>query len=235
VDVFVAALGLFRRANAEGEELSTMGKGQPVTEPALDELRRHLARTVGLIPEGAHAWAWVTDFPMFEWDDEAGRVMAAHHPFTAPHKDDVARLLELVGEFDRSSADASWRLYSAALRSRAYDAVYNGNELASGSIRIHDQELQRVVFRSLGLSEEEAREKFGFLLEAFRFGAPPHAGFAFGFDRLTMLLAGATSLRDVIAFPKTTAARALFEGAPSQVGEAELRELHIRTRESETK
>jgi aspartyl-tRNA synthetase len=107
--------------------------------------------------------------------------------------------------------------------------------MASGSVRIHDQELQRVVFRSLGLSEEEAREKFGFLLEAFRFGAPPHAGFAFGFDRLAMLIAGAPSLRDVIAFPKTTAARALFEGAPSRVSDDELRELHIRTRETEKK
>ena len=234
-DLFVAAVGFFRTANEEGAELSTMGKGQPVTEPALDELRRHLARALGLIPEGSHAWAWVTDFPMFEWDDEAGRVMAAHHPFTAPHKDDVARLVALTAAFDGSSPDASWRLHSAGLRSRAYDAVYNGSEMASGSIRIHDQELQRTVFRSLGLSEEEAREKFGFLLEAFRYGAPPHAGFAFGFDRLAMLLAGATSLRDVIAFPKTTAARALFEGAPSQVSDVELRELHIRTRESETK
>lgn len=234
-DLFVAAVGYFRTANPEGQELSSMGKGQPVTEPALDELRRHLARTLGLVREGAHAWAWVTDFPMFEWDDEAGRVMAAHHPFTAPHKDDVSRLNALLDGFDRTSPESSWRLYSAGLRSRAYDAVYNGNELASGSIRIHDQELQRVVFRSLGLSEEEAREKFGFLLEAFRFGAPPHAGFAFGFDRLAMLLAGAGSLRDVIAFPKTTAARALFEGAPSHVSDEELRELHIRTRESETK
>ncbi|MDR0788150.1 MAG: aspartate--tRNA ligase, partial [Gemmatimonadota bacterium] len=126
----------------------------------------------------------------------------------------------------------SWGLYTAGLRSRAYDAVYTGNELASGSVRIHDQALQRVVFRALGLSEEEAREKFGFLLEAFRFGAPPHAGFAFGFDRLSMLLTGAGSLRDVIAFPKTTAARALFEGAPSPIEDRELREIHIRTLES---
>jgi aspartyl-tRNA synthetase len=107
--------------------------------------------------------------------------------------------------------------------------VYNGNELASGSVRIHDSELQRRVFRALGLSQEEAREKFGFLLEAFRFGAPPHAGFAFGFDRLVMLMARAPSLRDVIAFPKTTAGRALFEGAPSPVAAQELTELHIRT------
>jgi aspartyl-tRNA synthetase len=105
--------------------------------------------------------------------------------------------------------------------------VYNGNELASGSVRIHDAELQRMIFRAIGLDAEEASRKFGFLLEAFRYGAPPHAGFAFGFDRLAMLLAGAPSLRDVIAFPKTTSARALFEGAPAPVSAAELRDLHI--------
>src|SRR5690606_2070474 len=149
---------------------------------------------------------------------------------TAPHADDVARLREMVEGGASGTAAGAWRLYSARPRSRAYDAVYNGNELASGSVRIHDQSLQRLVFTALGLSDEEAREKFGFLLEAFQFGAPPHAGFAFGFDRLAMLLAGVGSLRDVIAFPKTTAARALFEGAPSPVGEVELRELHIRTR-----
>jgi aspartyl-tRNA synthetase len=119
-------------------------------------------------------------------------------------------------------------LYAAGIRSRAYDAVYNGAEMASGSIRIHDQKLQRHVFRSLGMSETEAESKFGFLLEAFRFGAPPHGGFAFGFDRLIMLLAGMTSLRDVIAFPKTTAARALFEQAPSPLSDDELKELHIK-------
>ena len=113
-----------------------------------------------------------------------------HHPFTAPHKDDVARLLELVGDFDRSSPEGSWRLYSAALRSRAYDAVYNGNELASGSVRIHDAALQRMIFRAIGLDAEEAARKFGFLLEAFRYGAPPHAGFAFGFDRLVLDFSG---------------------------------------------
>jgi aspartyl-tRNA synthetase len=210
-------------------------RGQAVLEPALDELRRHLARRFGLVHADTHAWAWVTDFPMFEWDEDAGRVAAAHHPFTAPNRDDVERLRELTADGAAGTAEGAWRLYRAGLRSRAYDAVYNGNELASGSVRIHDQELQRVVFRSLGLSEEEAREKFGFLLEAFRFGAPPHAGFAFGFDRLAMLLTGAPSLRDVIAFPKTTAARALYEGAPSPVGEAELRELHISIRKPEGK
>jgi aspartyl-tRNA synthetase len=117
------------------------------------------------------------------------------------------------------------------MRSRAYDAVYNGNELASGSVRIHDPELQRRIFRALGIGPEAAKSQFGFLLEAFRYGAPPHAGFAFGFDRLVMLLAGATSLREVVAFPKTTSARALFEGAPSPIADAELRELHLRSLE----
>jgi aspartyl-tRNA synthetase len=160
--------------------------------------------------------------------------VAAHHPFTAPHPDDVERLNAATGGEGGISAETAGELYRAGLRSRAYDAVYNGNELASGSVRIHDPEMQRRIFRALGLGAEEAREKFGFLLEAFRFGAPPHAGFAFGFDRIAMLLAGALSLRDVIAFPKTTAARALFEGAPARVEGEELRELHIQTIDVET-
>ncbi len=227
-DLFVAVVGWFRTAVQEGGDLSAIPRDEPLLEGALDELRRHIAARLELARPDTHAWAWVTDFPMFEWDPDQKRVAAAHHPFTAPHADDVERLERLTGEGARSADDA-WRLFAAGLRSRAYDAVYNGNELASGSVRIHDQALQRIVFRALGLSEDEAREKFGFLLEAFRFGAPPHAGFAFGFDRMTMLLAGASSLRDVIAFPKTTAARALFEGAPSPVADEELREIHIRT------
>ena len=126
--------------------------------------------------------------------------------------------------------EAARALYGAFVRSRAYDAVYNGNELASGSVRIHDQAVQRGVFRALGIDQAQADAKFGFLLEAFRFGAPPHAGFAFGFDRLVMLLIGATSLRDVIAFPKTTTGRALFEGAPAPVEDALLDDLHIRVK-----
>jgi aspartyl-tRNA synthetase len=125
--------------------------------------------------------------------------------------------------------EAAWSLYSRGLKSRAYDAVYNGHEMASGSIRIHDSALQAAMFQSLGISADEAERRFGFLLEAFRYGVPPHGGFAFGFDRLVMLLIGASSLRDVIAFPKTTAARALFEGAPSAVSAEELADLHIRT------
>ncbi len=194
---------------------------------ALDALRRHLAGRLELRKPGSHAWAWITEFPLFDWDAEAGRLVAMHHPFTAPHPDDTATLMEAAARV--VDVEAGQRLYAAGLRSRAYDAVYNGHEMASGSIRIHDRALQRAVFRALGIGEQEAEAKFGFLLEAFRHGAPPHGGFAFGFDRLAMLMVGGGSLRDVIAFPKTTQARALFEGAPSAVDAADLADLHIRS------
>jgi aspartyl-tRNA synthetase len=232
-DLFVAVVGHFRvvTRGAESPAQPTSGPVVRELEPALDELRRHLARRMGLADPGKHAWAWVTEFPMFDWDPEEGRVVAAHHPFTMPHPDDVPLVVDATAGVDRIDADAAYALYRHQVRSRAYDAVYNGNELASGSVRIHDPELQRSVFRALGIGAEEAQAKFGFLLEAFRFGAPPHAGFAFGFDRIVMLLAGAPSLRDVIAFPKTTTARALFEGAPSAIADAELRQLHIQVLE----
>jgi aspartyl-tRNA synthetase len=198
-----------------------------VLEPAVDELRRHLAEKMDLVFRDAHAWAWVTEFPLFDWDSDNERLVAAHHPFTTVHPDDRQALDEATDAEGPIRPEHAREVYTAGLRSLAYDAVYNGNELASGSVRIHDAQLQQRIFRAIGMSSEEAQHKFGFLLEAFRFGAPPHAGFAFGFDRIVMLAAGATSLRDVIAFPKTTAARALFEGAPDAVSEAELRELHI--------
>jgi aspartyl-tRNA synthetase len=218
-DLFVGIVGHFRMAAGRPTQLKAYA------DAPLDALRRHLADRLNL-RTGQHAWAWVTEFPMFDWDADSGRVVAAHHPFTMPHLDDIETLYAATAEGPADSA-AQQQLYQAGLRSRAYDSVYNGHELASGSIRIHDQRLQRHVFRALGMSEAEAEAKFGFLLEAFRFGAPPHGGFAFGFDRIVMLLAGRTSLRDVIAFPKTTAARALFEGAPAAVRADELRELHI--------
>lgn len=228
-DLLVVVVGLARVPHPDAPEAKVgAAAGESVIEPVLDELRRDLARRLSLAGDG-HAWLWVTEFPMFDWDPEADRLVAAHHPFTAPHPDDVPMLLEATRGDRPTAREAAAELYGARPRSLAYDAVYNGNELASGSVRIHDPELQRAVFRALGLSAEEARAKFGFLLEAFRFGAPPHAGFAFGFDRLAMLLAGATSLRDVIAFPKTTSGRALFEGAPAPVDDGELRELHITT------
>jgi aspartyl-tRNA synthetase len=231
-DLFVVVIGRFwtRPRVADSHGGASDAERLSGAEGALDALRRHLGRVLGLVDENAHAWAWIVDFPLFEWDVEANRLVAAHHPFTMPHPDDLAALLEQTadGPVDAGRGRA---LFDAGIRSRAYDAVYNGNELASGSIRIHDAALQRAVFRALGMSEAEAESKFGFLLEAFRYGVPPHGGFAFGFDRLIMLMTGMASLRDVIAFPKTTAARALFEGAPAAVAARELAELHLSVRD----
>ena len=187
------------------------------TSPALSGVRLALSRRPGFTLEREHAFCWVVDFPLFELDPDSGRHVPAHHPFTAPHPDDIA-LLETAPE---------------RCRAQHYDAVYNGNELGSGSIRITDLAVQATIFRLLGLEQDEAHRRFGFLLDGLAAGAPPHGGFALGFDRIAMLLAGAPSLRDVIAFPKTTAARALFEGAPTPVGHAELEALGIRLARSE--
>ncbi|HKJ93099.1 MAG TPA: aspartate--tRNA ligase [Longimicrobiales bacterium] len=228
-DLFVAVIGHFRTVGVvpDSHGGTTDAARLGGAEVALDALRRHVADRLGLRDPEKHAWAWITEFPLFDWDVEADRLVAAHHPFTAPLAEDVDALKRHTadGPVDREGARA---LFDAGIRSRAYDMVYNGTELASGSIRIHDSTLQRHVFRALGMREADAEQKFGFLLEAFRYGAPPHGGFAFGFDRMVMLLARAPSLRDVIAFPKTTAARALFEGSPAPVDEGELRELHVR-------
>jgi aspartyl-tRNA synthetase len=183
-----------------------------VSSPALDRVRQEVAQRMQLVPHDVNAFVWVTDFPMFERDPSTGALTAVHHPFTAPNPADLA-LLE----------SEPWKA-----RAQAYDLVHNGLELGGGSIRIHDPRVQARIFRLLGIDEATAQARFGFLLEALRSGAPPHGGIAFGFDRLAMVLAGATSLRDVIAFPKTTAARALFEGAPSTVPPTDLAELHIR-------
>ena len=182
------------------------------TSPVLDRVRLDVIRRLAPAPLRAHAFCWVVDFPLFEPDAETGRPVFAHHPFTSPHPEDIAKL-------DHEPF---------ACRALHYDAVYNGNELGSGSIRITDPAVQRKVFEHLGLSAADIEARFGFLLGALAAGAPPHGGFAVGFDRTTMLLAGAGSLRDVIAFPKTTAARALFEGAPSPARSADIEALHIR-------
>ncbi len=184
------------------------------TLPTLDTLgilRGRLASREGLIPEGKWNFLWVVDFPLFEFDESDGRYYARHHPFTSPRLSDLDTL-----ESDPGSTTA-----------RAYDVVLNGLELGGGSIRIHDTEVQKRMFRALGIGEEEAQRRFGFLLDAFRYGAPPHGGIALGLDRMTMLMAGADSIRDVMAFPKTARAQDLMTNAPSPVDEVQLRELAI--------
>jgi aspartyl-tRNA synthetase len=185
-----------------------------VTNSALSALRAALCTRLPKTAE--HAFCWIVDFPLFEPDASTGERIFAHHPFTSPHPDDIAYL---ESEPDRC-------------RALHYDAVYNGNELGSGSIRITDPIVQQTVFRLLGIPADEQQRRFGFLLDALASGAPPHGGFALGFDRMAMLLAGASSLRDVIAFPKTTAARALFEGAPVHVNPADLSVLHLSVKDS---
>ncbi|MFZ5623824.1 MAG: aspartate--tRNA ligase [Gemmatimonadota bacterium] len=199
-------------AVAEGDLLLAVAGRDAVTSPALHAVRSAVIRRGDMKPLTEHAFCWIVDFPLFEQDPETGQHVPAHHPFTAPHPDDRARM---ESEPDRC-------------RALHYDAVYNGNELGSGSIRITDPALQARIFQLLGIGPEEQRRRFGFLLDGLAAGAPPHGGFALGFDRIAMLLSGAPSLRDVIAFPKTTAARALFEGAPTPVQPEDLAALHLR-------
>jgi len=195
----------------EGNLLVVVGGAPKVVFAALGALRVELGRRLELIPQGAHAFLWVTDFPLLEWDEETRRFYASHHPFTSPRPEDVDKLESDPG----------------AVRARAYDVVMDGVELGGGSIRIHDPALQRRVFTALGIDEAQAKHKFGFLLEAFRYGAPPHGGLALGLDRMVMLMAGRDSIRDVIAFPKTTAGNCLLTEAPNTVDPEQLRELHI--------
>jgi aspartyl-tRNA synthetase len=200
-----------RLALEEGDLALLVAGPNHISSPALDRVRQDVCRRLSLVNDEARSFLWVTDFPLFERDPATGRLGAVHHPFTAPNFDDLSKL---------ESAPET-------VRAQAYDVVLNGTELGGGSIRISDPALQSRVFTLLGIDEATAAARFGFLLEGLRAGAPPHGGIAFGFDRISMQLAGAASLRDVIAFPKTTAARALFEGAPSPVPAEDLDELHI--------
>jgi aspartyl-tRNA synthetase len=197
---------------APGDILLFMADSPRAVNDALGRLRLHLGKRLGLIPAGTYHFVWITDFPLLEYDEVGGRFAAKHHPFTAPLDED----LELLsGAPER-------------VRAKAYDLVLNGSEVGGGSLRIYRREVQALLFEKLGIGPAEAKEKFGFLLEAFEYGAPPHGGIAFGFDRLVMILAGAESIRDVIAFPKTQKATDLLTEAPSTVDSRQLAELSLR-------
>jgi len=209
-----AVAGILERTGAADNDLIFFGADtSKVVSDALGALRLKIGQDLKLVEQG---WRplWVVDFPMFEWDADERRWVAMHHPFTSPKIDDPAAL----------RADPEKAL------AKAYDMVLNGSEIGGGSVRIHRQEMQSTVFDLLGIGPEEATLKFGFLLDALKFGAPPHGGIAFGLDRLAMLMAGADSIREVIAFPKTQTAADPLTDAPTEVGEAQLRELHIRVR-----
>jgi aspartyl-tRNA synthetase len=196
----------------EGDLLLFVADVRPVACTAMGQVRLHLAEKESLISEDTYNLVWVTDFPLLEYDNEARRFAAMHHPFTAPKEEDLALLETDPGQ----------------VRARAYDLVLNGTEIGGGSIRINRRDIQQQVFQALKIGNEEAEEKFGFLLEALEYGAPPHGGVAFGFDRLVAILCGAKSIREVIAFPKTQKAACLVTKAPSPVALEQLLELGLR-------
>jgi len=196
----------------DGDIIFIIGDEKEITQTALGALRVEIGKLEGLSDTGEFKPVWVTDFPMFEFDDSSNRFVARHHPFTAPSSSDIKDL-----ETDPGS-----------LKSRGYDLTMNGYEIAGGSIRNHKPEFQAKIFELLGMDEAEATARFGFLVEALKYGTPPHGGIAFGFDRLVMLLAGTNNIRDVIAFPKTTSATSLMDEAPSSVSDDQLAELNIR-------
>ena len=197
----------------KGDLLLIVAGSNDLVYDSLGNLRNQIARDMDLINENDHKLLWITEFPQFEYSQEEKRFVAKHHPFTAPMEEDIKYL-----ESDPSR-----------VRAKAYDIVIDGDEMGGGSIRINDRELQKKMFKALGFTEEDAQNKFGFLLEAFKYGAPPHGGIAYGLDRLMMLFTGSSNIRDVIAFPKTQSASCLLTGAPTELSQEQLSEVHIKT------
>ena len=203
------------RADAQkGDIVFFVADSKKVVFDVLGRFRLYFGEKLGLIDHSQHDLLWVVDFPLFDWSEEDERFVSVHHPFTMPNPEDLDKL-----ESDKGN-----------VRSIAYDIIYNGNELGGGSIRIHDSQLQETVFKALGLTEEDIKNKFEFMVNAFKYGTPPHGGLAIGLDRLVALLTRSTSIRDVIAFPKNSQAKCLMTNAPANINEEQLRELHIRLR-----
>lgn len=198
-----------------GDYVFILSGDRKKVKQGLGQLRIKIAEDFKLLDDSKHEFVWITDFPLFNFDDEEKRFVGEHHIFTSP-KDEFMHFLD--------SRDKNEIL---SIRANCYDLVYNGSEIGSGSIRIHNSNIQKKVFDIIGLSDDESKEKFGFILEAFRYGAPPHGGVAFGFDRLVAMLCGTKSIRDVIAFPKTVSASSLMDNCPSTVHVEQLNELGI--------
>jgi aspartyl-tRNA synthetase len=205
-----------RTGAKDGDLLAFVADKPKVVNKVLGELRLKLAKDLNLAPSTEFAWIWVTDFPLFEYDDQEKRYVSTHHPFTAPLDEDLAKL------------DSRDRAAVESIKSKAYDIVCNGSEVGGGSIRIHRMDVQQKVFSLLGIDPEAQKLKFGFLLDALQFGAPPHGGIAFGLDRLIMILRNILNIRDVIAFPKTQSGADIMCGAPSPIDERQLKEVHVR-------